>query len=137
MILKLQGLKLLNRLFCATVLLVPVMASAAPATFTENNRRMVTACVDPQINGQTALRKKDGEPKTHTLTFQFSADYRQAGVIGGSRVAKTGACTAVFNLVTGMITDQVSIDGQVHDVVLQFTGGFSFSVVEFPLPMVA
>ena len=111
-------------------------ATATPATFTESNRRMVEACVDPQIAGQTALRKKDSEPKTHTLTFQFSSDYRTASVIAGTRVAKTADCTAIFNLVTGQITGQVGIDGEIHNYTLQFTGGLSFSVALFPLPRV-
>jgi hypothetical protein len=113
---------------------LPVMAGTA--AFTEGNRRMVEACVDPQIAGVTAVRKKDGEPKSHTLTFQFSANYQQASVIAGTRVAKTADCTAIFNLATGLVTGEVSIGGDVHDYILQFTSGLSFNVVAFPLPVV-
>ena len=108
---------------------------AGPASFTESNRRMVVDCVDPQIGGETATRAKDGEPKTHTLTFQFSSNYQQASVIAGSRVPKTEDCTAIFNLASGVYTHDVMVDGELHNVSLQFTNGLSFSVVDFPLPL--
>ena len=121
----------------AGLLMAPMVAQAGPASYDDGSRRMVVACVDPQIGGVTATRKKDGLPKTHTLTFQFSSNYQQASIIAGTRVDKTSACTTIFNLATGLVTGLVDIDGEILDVVLQYTSGLSFNVVDFPLPMVA
>lgn len=130
---KLRGLFTIG---LSAMLTASLPALAGPASFDESTGRMVEACVDPQIGGVTQLRKKDNEPKTHTLTFQFSNNYSEATIIAGNRVPKED-CTAIFNLATGRITDQIMYNDELQDVVLQYTGGLSFSVVTFPLPAIA
>lgn len=103
----------------------PGSSPVSSSSFNLQTLSLSAPCVEVLNNGQsTGL---NGGAQAYAITMVLVGESFQ--VTEAVELAESSNCATVFDSATGLYTDQVSVDGQVYQIVLQYQSGITFSVL--------